>query len=432
MLNNARNTYWDSCGYARRLEPPTVAGALAPSMTRQTNKWLVGACKWLGAAEGHVDGRILNGLREIIPCVPLFLIDGYVMKDGRQFSCFTEGQMLGELGWGEDAAPRLRRGLRVLALAPAAADGKQIARVCARLREDCKLGPIISPIEKGVRCVHGTVWKLVGIEPLPEPSAIAVDEAANLGGDNSDLGGDNYSTADSVYRPSKQGRHLASGGVFPVPANAAISDLPADSSTIPENGAASQNAVSGAMAANRDIAPSYITSHCSVVSCQGAPKGDTPNSNGKTIKEGECFDALVSLFPRGVGKPEYAPKARSAFDALVAEGAAPEAVLERAKEIHGQGRLPAFPLLLLERREDFADLFRADPQDVMDWAADIGPTSDAPAAHEIFAIRHPDAVGLADLSEEADARIRDIYARNEGDLQRAYALYALATTISAA
>ncbi len=413
MLQKTEKNYWDTSGYRRR-DAPTVAGILGPASTIQLNKWLVDATVWAQSTRDEIGERSYASVIELIPYIAYFVKDGLVLEDGRQFSCFSSAQMLQATGWGPTAKKRLLRTCHICSLSATAEDSPSLAKACRNLRA-AGLGPIIEPLHRGRKGSHGSVYTLVGIDPLPEPPAEEADEAPRLGGVDSGLGGVDSSAAPRLTPPQTPGL----GGADSLELNAVSAALAAEISLRTDYAAPPDKAAFGGVGAEGSAPPSLFVNQYSFV-VSGAEDAAATNDE-KTIKEKKCFDALVSLFPRGVGRPEFACKARAAFDGLVARGADAEAVLERAKELQEAGTLPDFPLQLLQRHELFSDLFRAAAEEVVAWAASAGRWSESDAARRIYALRNRDP-SPGGLTDEVKAEVWALYDAREAELQTAYAV----------
>lgn len=276
---------WDNCGYAQRRDPPSVAGVSAPSETVQLNKWLFKSALWAEKARDAIDARQLRSIQELLPLLPYFAVDGYVLGDGCQFCCFTSDQMLKALGWGNDGK-KLRRAVRALTLQTSGADSTALTKACRKLRDD-GVQPLLELRDQGVKGLHGTVYAFVGIEPLP-PSP---DES------DPDTPPDKPGLAGSSHRPkdSESGclpAETAFHGNRPVPPNkSGLGGLS------PELGGLSRPV-------GEDAPPSVISYQSSSVVSPGAAEdaGVNDNDNNEVMDREECFQQIVGLFPGGVGK----------------------------------------------------------------------------------------------------------------------------------
>ncbi len=171
--------------------------------------------------------------------------------------------------------------------------------------------------EKGTRKKHGTVYELLGLEPL----------ACQL-----DLGGHNLDCSKAYYGPPNQTPGGVSGAVRPMELNNESSTLAATMPSRDKKSAAPQKPFSGAARASQDMAPSLFNSHKSLVVSQ--------SDHDKTNVEDESYRLIVGLFPNGAGKPEFEAKTRAAFDSLMDRGCDPAAVHERVRDNKASYRWP--------------------------------------------------------------------------------------------
>ena len=231
-------------------------------------------------------------------------------------------------GWNKK---RVEKALHACLLSPTKDEGDRFTRYCGELRGAGER-PYIELIKAGNGAVKSS-YRYVGIAPLPSRTGPRGPCPQHTGAHHPTFPTDPLTRGVTGSGPESETAPLTfatdpltsetSAGVKGSDATRQTSEtdplIPSDkeSGTAPKTSATdplAPNGVRGSMSCNK-----YF------VVCSDQTTDEKVNEADR------CFDEIVGLFPRGVGKSEFAPKARSAFDALVAAPRTRDGVGETAE-----------------------------------------------------------------------------------------------------
>ena len=153
-----------SYGYEHRYDVPLFDDvAPLPTLTPELSRWLARSSarnERVWAVE-YGDAKFAESIGEVIALAARFTVVGWLDGELRQFTRFTNDQMLRALGWTDK--DRVRRALHAACFQMTRRDGEKGAMMCEVLRERGEK-PFLELIKQGVKG-QASSYRLVGIEP---------------------------------------------------------------------------------------------------------------------------------------------------------------------------------------------------------------------------------------------------------------------------